>query len=677
MSPNQLLIKYALRYPFWNFITIILGFSGALFNGVSTTLIVPVVLGFLGQDVVLNSGPPIIRRIMGLFDSAPEQYRLLLMLGTILLAIGLKNITGYVNSLSAGHLARLLVNDLRKEGLRILLEVDLDFYTRIKIGDITNRIGNEVSRTARSVQIIFQLVSTVATILVFVGILLSISWQLTLVATGLLSLVNLTNQYWIHRSKEFGRTLTEIARVYSSRLLDVLTGIRLIKAAGNEEKEYKQLENFILIREKAEFQSQANSAAIGPVNEMSGLLAVLAILFVGRTFFFQQLEAVSAVLLTYLFVLFRLLPVISQLNNARNAFANASASVESVTDFLRRDNKPFMQSGAAAYKKLEQGIRFENVSFAYPSRNSLVLKNVDLWVPRGTTLALVGASGAGKSTMADLLPRFYDPTEGRITIDNQDVREFNLQSLRRAMGIVSQDTFLFNDSVRNNIAYGKEDATDQDVIEAAKRSNAYEFIVQLPQGFDTPLGDRGVLLSGGQRQRLAIARALLRNPEILILDEATSALDTVSERLVQQAIDELSRDRTTLVIAHRLSTVQKAHQIAVMEKGSVVELGSHEELLKQGGYYARLCLMQFSEDTQEALKATKHDALSRTSYEIRSRLNSMIGSLKLIVDGMTENPEEASELTEEAYYSAVKLLQTLESLEDTTEVALTEAKSPV
>jgi subfamily B ATP-binding cassette protein MsbA len=649
-----------------------LGFSGALFNGVSTTLIVPVVLGFLGQDVVLNSGPPIIRRIMGLFDSAPEQYRLLLMLGAILFAIALKNITGYVNSLSAGHLARLLVNDLRKEGLRILLEVDLDFYTRIKIGDITNRIGNEVSRTARSVQIIFQLVSTVATILVFVGILLSISWQLTLVATGLLSLVNLTNQYWIHRSKEFGRTLTEIARVYSSRLLDVLTGIRLIKAAGNEEKEYKQLENLILIREKAEFQSQANSAAIGPVNEMSGLLAVLAILFVGRTFFFQQLEAVSAVLLTYLFVLFRLLPVISQLNNARNAFANASASVESVTDFLRRDNKPFMQSGAVAYKKLEQGIRFENVSFAYPSRNSLVLKNVDLWVPRGTTLALVGASGAGKSTMADLLPRFYEPTEGRITIDNQDLREFNLQSLRRAMGIVSQDTFLFNDSVRNNIAYGKEDATDEDVIEAAKRSNAYEFIVQLPQGFDTPLGDRGVLLSGGQRQRLAIARALLRNPEILILDEATSALDTVSERLVQQAIDELSRDRTTLVIAHRLSTVQKAHQIAVMEKGSVVELGSHEELLKQGGYYARLCLMQFSEDTQEALKVSKHDALSKTSYEIRSRLNSMIGSLKLIVDGMTENPEEANELTEEAYYSAVKLLQTLESLEDTTEM-----KSPV
>lgn len=665
MSPNQLLIRYARRYPLWNIITIALGFSGALFNGVSTTLIVPVVLSFLGQDVVLDSGPPIIRNILSIFDGAPERYRLILMLGSILLAIAFKNLVGYINSLASGHLSRLLMNDLRKEGLRILLEVDLDFYTRIKVGDITNRIGNEVSRTARSVQIIFQLISTTTTILVFVAILISISWELTLASTGLLLLVILVNQYWIRRSKEFGRTLTEIGRIYTSRLIDILTGIRLIKSAGNEEKEYQQLEDLIKTREKAEFQSQANSAAVAPVNEMSGLIAVLAILFLGRTFFFQQLEAVSAVLLTYLFILFRLLPVVGQLNGARNGFANASASVESVSDFLRLDNKPFMKNGPLIYNKLEQGIRFENVSFAYPSRDSLVLKNIDLWVPRGSTLALVGASGAGKSTLADLLPRFYDPTEGRITIDGQDLREFNLRSLRKAMGIVSQDTFLFNDSVRNNIAYGQEDATDEDVIEAAKRSNAYEFISQLPQGFDTPLGDRGILLSGGQRQRIAIARALLRNPEILVLDEATSALDTVSERLVQQAIDELSRDRTTLVIAHRLSTVQRADQIAVMEKGSVVELGSHEELLKQGGYYARLCLMQFSEDTQEALKLSKHTAVSKTSYEIRSRLNSMIGSLKLIVDGMTENPAEATELTEEAYYSAVKLLQTLESMENT------------
>ncbi|MER3478097.1 MAG: ABC transporter ATP-binding protein, partial [Leptolyngbya sp. ERB_1_2] len=223
---------------------------------------------------------------------------------------------------------------------------------------------------------------------------------------------------------------------------------------------------------------------------------------------------------------------------------------------------------------------------------------VDLWLPKGTTLALVGSSGAGKSTLADLLPRFYDPTAGRILIDDRDLKDFELRSLRRSMGIVSQDTFLFNDSVRNNLAYARRTASDDEILEATKRANAYEFIIKLPQGFDTLIGDRGVMLSGGQRQRLAIARALLRDPEILILDEATSALDTVSERLVQSAIDELSRDRTTLVIAHRLSTVQKADQIAVLDQGCVVEVGTHIELLKQGGLYAQLYAMQFSEEPQ-------------------------------------------------------------------------------
>ncbi len=235
------------------------------------------------------------------------------------------------------------------------------------------------------------------------------------------------------------------------------------------------------------------------------------------------------------------------------------------------------------------------------------------------------------------------------------------------MGIVSQDTFLFNNTVRNNICYGRPEATEEEIIDAAKRANAYEFIMRLPKGFDTLIGDRGVLLSGGQRQRLAIARALVQDPDILILDEATSALDTVSERLVQQAIEELSRDRTTLVIAHRLSTVQKAHQIAVLDQGRVVEVGTHSELLRKGGYYARLYSMQFSDNPNNS--NNNGTFKTRFSYEFRSRLNTMIGSLRLLADDMVDTPEEQSELLELSYSSAIGLLNTLELFEDTRKAA--------
>ncbi|WP_017654608.1 ABC transporter ATP-binding protein [Fortiea contorta] len=662
MSTRKLILKFAKPYPGLIILTIVLGFSGGLFNGVSTALIVPIVLKIVGEQADLSKAPGILKAIMTPFDQVPENYRLTVMAGVIIFTIFLKNLATYTSTLASSSLTRRLMSDMRETGLKILLEIDIDYYAKMKVGDLINRLGGEISRAATAIGLTIKLLILGITILVFVGLLLSISWKLTLAATVLLSLVTLVNQYAISRSKRFGKQLSEMSKAYSIAMLEILNGIRLVKATGNEEKEYHKVKNLIRAREKADFQSQVNSEAIAPLSEVMGITALLLIVFLSKFLLANQIASLSAVLLTYLLVLLRLLPLISQLNTVRSSLASTTASVNTVTEFLNQDNKLFMSRGKISYTKLEKGVHFNSLSFAYPDHEKLVLKDVDLFLPRGHTLALVGGSGAGKSTLADLLPRFYDPLSGSITIDGRDLRDFDLTSVRHKMGIVSQDTFLFNDSVRNNIIYGRANATDDEILSAAKRANAYEFISKLPQGFDTLIGDRGVMLSGGQRQRIAIARALLQNPEILILDEATSALDTVSERLVQSALDDLSRDRTTLIIAHRLSTIQKAHQIAVLDQGRVVEIGTHEELLKKGGYYSRLYFMQFNNHPEATTQ--QYQSLVRISHEIRNQLNSMIGFLLLLLDDLVDSFPERRELIAASNISSLRIITIIDIFDD-------------
>ncbi len=681
MTFKELTIQFIKDNPILITLSIILGFSGAIFNTVGTALIIPLLLVFVGQSqMLLEGGPPILQKTISLFDTFPENTRFFAMFGAVLFAIILKNAANLGNTIISGQLSRNLVKSLRLEGIKTILNVDIDYHNKNKSGDLHNRLSGEINKTASSVRTVITMISNIINISVFVWFLVTLSWQLTIITVCLFGLIALSNQYFVKKSREYGHILGQTAKDYANTLFEVLGGIRLIKTVSYEEPEYEKMRQLTLTREQAEFDSQINFSILGPWTEISGIFVIFIIVIAGKFIYAENMASFSAIILTYLVLLNRLIPPVNALNGQRNSLANADFSVQMTTDLLRKDNKPIMENGHEIYQGLQDKIEFKNLSFTYPDNQNQVLKHIELTINKGKTIALVGASGAGKSTIADLLPRFYDPTDGKIILDGKELREYELKSLRKAIGFVSQDTYLFNNSVAYNIAYGMENASQDDIIMAAKRANAYEFIIDLPHGFDTEIGDRGVLLSGGQRQRIAIARALLRNPDILILDEATSALDTVSEKLVQQAIEELCKDRTSLVIAHRLSTIEKADQIVVLNKGEIVEMGNHQELLAKDGYYAKLYSMQFTDKAKsQEIESANLDNLSSPilrefqqtfqklpnyiSFEIRAGLNALLGTLGLLNDGLFDNTEEQHELVEESYDSALNLLNTIEFFE--------------
>lgn len=552
---------------------------------------VPLLATLRGSDGSLAQDTPI-AALLPLFEGLTVVERVQLV-ALLFFAIALLKAAVSYGYGRVAHLIRIQVGrDLRAMVFDDVVGVEQRFINKEKQANLFTLMHSFPSHSTRIVNELLNAVRTSTSFLaVFVTMALT-SWQLTLLAVGLAIIVNLS----LGKLQVFIRALSH--RIRESRLrlhqvsLESLQGMKLIHQFGREEEARTRFMGELTQMQRDQFR-RARISALVPALYLIASNALVATVLVGATLLLDRSDGDWLVILGLFSVL--LLPLLSRSGDYARLRATLESELpylEAIVHFMERKDKSYLADGDQAFPGLRQAVRLEGIRFHYEADEPAVLDGIDLTINKGQKVALVGGSGAGKSTIIDLLTRLFDPTEGRVTVDGTDLRRFRIKDWRRRVAVVSQDTFLFHASVADNLRFGNPEATDAQVMEAAKQANAHAFIQELPDGYDTVIGDRGVRLSGGQAQRLAIARAILADPDLLILDEATSALDTATERLVQEAIDRVSRDRTVVAVAHRLSTVRDADMIVVLEKGRIVEQGRHAALLAKGGAYARYVRLQ-------------------------------------------------------------------------------------
>ena len=517
---------------------------------------------------------------------------LALLAVALVIMTALKTGTAYLSSYFIIPLRSGIVRDIRNYVYDKITRLPIGFFTGERKGDVMARMSGDVAEIENSVMASLDMMfKNPVMIIVSLAMMIAVSWQLTLFVLILLPLAGLVMGRVGKRLKRTSLEGQNQWGVLMANIEETLGGLRIIKAFNAESKVRKRFHQENLIFYRLSNKIARRQSLAHPMSEFLGTTAIAIVLWFGGTLILSGTSSMNAAAFIYYMVIFySIINPAKDLSKAAYSIQKGLASMERVDRILNAPNpikdpeKPVKINPHAAK------IAYNNVSFSYGDHK--VIDNVDLEIPAGATVALVGQSGSGKSTLADLLPRFYDVDTGSITIDGTDIRDFKVYDLRSLMGNVNQEAILFNDTFYNNITFGVDSATPEQVEAAARIANAHEFIVESENGYQTVIGDRGCRLSGGQRQRLSIARAVLKNPPVLILDEATSALDSQSEKLVQQALDRLMENRTTLVIAHRLSTIHNADLICVMHEGRIVERGTHDQLIALGGYYKRLVDMQ-------------------------------------------------------------------------------------
>lgn len=605
-------LKYTKDYKKYTLLNIVFNVLFSIFSVFSISLTIPFLELIFKKDIadyqaIVNQGAPLFSfSIKGITDYAyyymsdiiitqGKAQALMLICITVFSATFLKNVARYFAMYFLAPIRNGVVKDLRNKMMKKSLELPLSYFSDERKGDMMSRMTTDVIEIEWSIMQTLELIfREPLLIIISLATLIFISPYLTLyvflllpVAGGVVALVSKSLKRRSAKGKEvFGHLFSIMEETLGSlKVIKAFTGEKFVQDKFEKvNKEYNRIS--IGLYRRADLTS--------PISETVVLGVLLLILFIGGCMVFDGQGSLSgAAFLGYFAVASQIVPPIKQITLAYNNIQKGLASEERIDKILNAENPIVNKPNAVALKNFEKGIEFNNVSFSYKKGDEgYVLKNINLTIPKGQTIALVGQSGSGKTTLADMVPRFYDTDLGDIKIDGIALKDLNIDSLRKQIGVVTQESILFNDTIENNIAFGLETFDKNKIIEAAKVANAHEFIMQQSEGYQTNIGDRGGKLSGGQRQRISIARAILKNPPILILDEATSALDTESERLVQDALNNLMKNRTSIIIAHRLSTIVNADKIFVMNKGELVEQGSHQELIAQNGIYKKLCDMQ-------------------------------------------------------------------------------------
>ena len=545
------------------------------------------------KEVVINNGYYYSQQVIDMYSPATA---MLLFGGVLALLTLLKTGAYFGGSATLVPITTGIVRDIRNKIYSKILCLPLSFFTEEKKGDILTRVTSDVNEVNSSIgNSIDALIKNPILIIVYVGTMLYISWPLTLftflvvpvLAFGIGAIGKKLKAKSLYVQQKLSESVSQIE--------ETLGGLRIIKAFVAEKKmrsryisvnnEYRRADMLVSIRQ----------SAAHPVSEFLGTCMIVLVLWFGGTLIFSGYSSIDAsTFIYYLVILYSTLQPLKDISKAGYSIQKGMASMERINKILDAENNIREAEHPTTIDSLHTDITFRHVSFSYSTGDDAreILHDINLTIPKGKTIALVGQSGSGKSTLVDLIPRFHDIQKGEILIDGKNVKDISILSLRSIIGNVNQEAILFNDTVFNNIAFGVDGATEEQVIEAARIANAHDFIMEMEDGYNTCVGDRGCRLSGGQRQRISIARAILKNPPILILDEATSALDTESERLVQDALEKLMKTRTTIAIAHRLSTIRNANEIYVLHEGHIVEQGTHDELLAAGGYYKKLHDMQ-------------------------------------------------------------------------------------